>query len=148
VTPKKGHNTTGLGCRSKCGGFNSSYGPSSGAGFGFGEDLFSDLGEILRNFGFGNFGFEGTREATYQGEDIEVILTVTFRDAVLGAEKEITLNKTETCPVCKGSGAEPGSGTVTCPTCNGKELLQSIEERHLVNLSFRQPAIRAMAQEK
>jgi molecular chaperone DnaJ len=106
------------------GGFNSSYGPSSGGGFGFGEDLFSDLGEILRNFGFGgNFGFEGTREATYQGEDIEVVLTIPFRDAVLGAEKEITLNKTEVCPVCKGSGAEPGSGTVTCPTCNGKGVV-------------------------
>ncbi|MGB9833147.1 MAG: DnaJ C-terminal domain-containing protein, partial [Caldisericum exile] len=27
--------------------------------------------------------------------------------------------KKEKCPVCHGTGAEPGTGSTTCPTCNG-----------------------------
>ncbi|MGC9100152.1 MAG: molecular chaperone DnaJ [Caldisericum sp.] len=92
------------------------YGPS----YDFSGDIFSDLGEILRDFGFGGFGFgAGTRERVEHGEDIEVEVSIPFRDAVLGTEKEVTIRKKEKCPVCHGTGAEPGTGSTTCPTCNG-----------------------------
>ncbi|MGC8574969.1 MAG: molecular chaperone DnaJ [Caldisericum sp.] len=92
------------------------YGPS----YDFSGDIFSDLGEILRDFGFGGFGFgTGTRERVEHGEDIEVEVSIPFRDAVLGTEKEVTIRKKEKCPVCHGTGAEPGTGSTTCPTCNG-----------------------------
>ncbi len=97
------------------GGFGASYGPS----YGFGEDLFSDIEDILRNFGFGGFGFEGTRERTVRGEDIQVEIKIPFKEAILGAKKVIQVNRKDTCPVCKGTGAEPGSGATTCPTCHG-----------------------------
>jgi len=96
------------------GGYDTAYGPFSG----FGEDLFSDLGEILRNFGFGGFGAE-TAERVRRGKDIEVEVKIPFKEAVVGTEKEINIRRKEICPVCHGSGAEPGSGTTTCPTCHG-----------------------------
>lgn len=100
----------------QAGGFDySSYGPA-----GFGEDLFSDIGEILRNFGFGGFDFgAATKERTYRGEDIEVEIKIPFKEAVLGTEKEISVKRKVVCPVCHGSGAEPGSGFTVCPTCKG-----------------------------
>ncbi|BAL80819.1 molecular chaperone DnaJ [Caldisericum exile] len=98
------------------GGFERGYGPS----YDFSGDIFSDIGEILRDFGFGGFGFgTGARERVERGEDIEVEVTIPFKDAVLGTEKEIPIRKKETCPVCKGTGAEPGTGYTICPTCNG-----------------------------
>uniref|UniRef100_A0A7C4Y169 Chaperone protein DnaJ n=1 Tax=Caldisericum exile TaxID=693075 RepID=A0A7C4Y169_9BACT len=98
---------------------------SSGPSYGFGEDLFSDINEILRNFGFGGFDF-GTRteEQKRQGEDIEVEIKLSFRDAVLGKTIEIPIRKKDVCPVCHGTGAEPGSGLTTCPTCHGTGVVE------------------------
>lgn len=96
------------------GGYESAYGPS----YDFTGDLFSDLGEILRDFGFGGFG-AGTRERVERGEDIKVEVKIPFKDSVLGTDKEVTVRKREACPVCHGTGAEPGTGSTICPTCNG-----------------------------
>ena len=45
---------------------------------------------------------------------------LTFEEAVFGCEKEITINFKETCSVCGGTGAKPGTSPVTCTTCQGK----------------------------
>jgi molecular chaperone DnaJ len=47
-------------------------------------------------------------------------MEITFEEAVMGAEKEVSLTKLEQCENCHGSGAESGSGRRTCPTCNGR----------------------------
>ncbi len=103
-------------------------------GFGGGGDFF-DLDEILRNFGFGGFG--GARRATYEsreetnrptrGEDIEVPLTITLKEAVLGTKKDITITRKEVCPTCKGTGVEPGAGYMTCPTCKGSGVIRKVQ---------------------
>lgn len=103
-------------------------------GFGGGGDFF-DLDEILRNFGFGGFG--GARRATYEdreaaarptrGEDIEVPLTITLKEAVLGTKKDITITRKEVCPACKGTGVEPGAGYMTCPTCKGAGVIRKVQ---------------------
>src|SRR5256885_12244446 len=57
-------------------------------------------------------------EAT-PGDDAEAEIEIELRDAVLGAEREITLDRPTRCPECKGSGARPGSRARTCPECGG-----------------------------
>lgn len=90
------------------GGFNFDFG--SGAGF-------DDLGDILG----GMFGMGGGSNRRHQkGEDIEVSVRLTFKEAVFGVEKEIQLSKKSACDRCGGQGAEPGTGMKTCVTCNGK----------------------------
>ena len=101
--------------------FGSADGPqfsgASGGGFGdfFGggggfSDIFSD---IFSAFGGGN---QRTME---KGDDVFINLTLSFEEAVFGAEKTITFPKLEKCSDCKGTGAKDGKEFTVCPDCRG-----------------------------
>jgi molecular chaperone DnaJ len=82
-------------------------------GFGFGDfsDIFGDL------FGFGPR--TRARRAPRRGADLRYDLAISFEEAVFGCEKELEIPRYETCPRCRGSGAEPGTSPIRCPQCNG-----------------------------
>ncbi|WBW50365.1 molecular chaperone DnaJ [Peptoniphilus equinus] len=91
------------------------------AGGSYGAD-FSDLfGDIFDIFGGGGFsgGFTRNYNGPVKGDDIRYDLTLDFKEAVFGTEKEISLRVRETCHVCGGSGAEPGTTKETCDKCHG-----------------------------
>ncbi|RME20409.1 MAG: molecular chaperone DnaJ [Deltaproteobacteria bacterium] len=105
-----------------------------GAGFSPGfssvEDIFSSFGSIFEEFfGFpfrGGRASAGRRSHARRGADLRYDLRITFEEAVLGCEKEITLNHPAQCPACKGSGAEPGTSMRTCYQCGGRgQLIQT-----------------------
>ncbi len=77
-------------------------------------DMFGGLGDI---FGFGGGG--ARRREPRRGSDIQAVMTISFTEAVFGAEKDIDLRKTVVCETCKGSGAKPGAKIDTCKTCSG-----------------------------
>lgn len=114
------------------GGFSGFEGFSSG-GFNVNMD---DLGDIFGGFGdifgFGDTG--GGRRRTKRGRDIEIALTLDFKQAVFGVEKEISLKKNVVCSRCKGDGAEPGTGKETCPTCKGSGRITKIQRTILGNM--------------
>jgi molecular chaperone DnaJ len=93
------------------------------SGFRGFEDIFSSFGDI---FGFGGLGdifgaSAGRRRSGPQaGADLRYNLSISFQEAVFGVEKEIEFEKMETCPVCDGNGAEPGTQRITCPNCQGR----------------------------
>ncbi len=97
-----------------------------GLGGGFFENLFGDLG-------FDLFGSRGRRQARSdaaagsRGRDLEIAVAVTLEEAYRGAEKSITAPRYESCPVCGGSGAKPGTSRTTCPDCrgSGKKVVSS-----------------------
>lgn len=94
------------------GGFGAG-GPSAGFG-GMGG-----FGDIFEDF-FGGFGgMRGAPRGPTRGDDLRYDMEITFREAVFGAEKEIEIPRLEMCPVCQGSGAEPGTKPIRCPQCNG-----------------------------
>ncbi|MGI6153131.1 MAG: molecular chaperone DnaJ [Christensenellaceae bacterium] len=97
--------------------FNGQQGAYQSGGFeGFGGFDFSDIFDF-----FGGGASRGTRQQTgpQKGQDIRVNMTLSFEDAAFGIEKEITLNRTENCPACDGSGAQKGTSRKTCTACNG-----------------------------
>jgi len=47
-------------------------------------------------------------------------MEITFEEAALGCEKEISIPRLESCESCKGTGAEDGSGMKVCATCGGR----------------------------
>ncbi|XP_069131155.1 dnaJ homolog subfamily A member 3, mitochondrial-like isoform X2 [Argopecten irradians] len=104
-----------------------------GAGFGQGGQQYggfqgfsaSDPEELFRNifgdiFGKGFSGNTDYEESKYGfAPASEVMMDLTFLEAVRGCNKQIHLNVTDTCPRCNGRKAEPGSTVDTCPQCNG-----------------------------
>ncbi|MDA1024407.1 MAG: DnaJ domain-containing protein, partial [bacterium] len=66
--------------------------PGGGAGFGgFGAGGINidDLGDMFGDFFGGGFG--GSRTRTQRGQDIQVDVSLTFKESIFGAEKEISL---------------------------------------------------------
>jgi len=102
------------------GGFGGGFGGFPGGGFDFnfqGGD-FGDLNDVLGEmFGFGG-GRGGRREK--RGQNIEVDVELSFREAVFGADKTLKLYRQLKCEHCKGEGAEPGTKVNECKTCGGK----------------------------
>ncbi|HEV7399910.1 MAG TPA: molecular chaperone DnaJ [Solirubrobacterales bacterium] len=94
------------------------FGPGGGpAGFGSGDlsDLFSNI--FSRGGGGGRAQPQGER-----GRDLETEVSLTFDQAVNGAQVNVTVPKAERCPTCLGIGAKPGTAPVTCPRCEGRGI--------------------------
>jgi molecular chaperone DnaJ len=88
------------------------------SGFGGFDDIFSNFGGIFENlFGFGGGG--RTRSAAQKGADLRYDLSLSFMEAAFGMNRDLTIEKHETCSVCNGSGCEPGTRPATCPYCQG-----------------------------
>lgn len=46
-------------------------------------------------------------------------LEIDFMDAVNGATKNLTFQRTDICSTCKGSKSKPGTSPSTCGGCGG-----------------------------
>ena len=98
---------------------------------GFGFDLNEALRTFMGAFGAGGaggggifddlFGAFGARQGGRQrGADLRFDLQIEFEEAVLGAEKTLSIPRNETCARCGGNGAEPGTSRSVCPGCRGR----------------------------
>jgi molecular chaperone DnaJ len=93
---------------------------------GFDSSVFGDFEDILGNFfgfSFGDFfgGGEGRRRgARSGGRDLALEVEIGLEEAASGVEKEIKLNRAETCPACRGSKRKPGTRPSPCPACGGR----------------------------
>jgi molecular chaperone DnaJ len=97
---------------------------ASAAGAGGFHDPFDIFREV---FGGGGsifdeiFGAENQDPSGPQrGADLRFDLEISFEEAVLGCEKQITVTRPDACEACQGTGAGPGSTAKTCPTCGGR----------------------------
>ncbi|MCL2631292.1 MAG: molecular chaperone DnaJ [Firmicutes bacterium] len=97
--------------------FHGGGGGFSGFGGGFGGmgDMFNDIFNVFAGGG-------GRRQAdpNRPGEDVEVPLSLSFKEAFTGIEKEITYSRVEKCSHCNGSGASKGTAFKTCTDCGGR----------------------------
>lgn len=123
-------------------GVDPSYG---GGGMNFGGDFGGvDLGDIFADIfggGFGGgFSSRGSNaNAARRGADIAVSLDISFMEACSGITHDITINRAEECPECKGSGAEPGTSPKTCPDCNGRGYV-TVQQRSMFGMMQSQRA--------
>ncbi|MCW5199254.1 molecular chaperone DnaJ [Desulfobulbus sp. F1] len=97
------------------------------SGPGDAADIFSHINEMFGGI-FGGSGRAQQRNpnAPAHGNDLRYDLEISFMDAAHGVEKEVEIEKRETCWTCEGSGARPGSSPQTCSTCKGRgEVIRS-----------------------
>ncbi len=138
------------------GGFSGGYGagpngnPFDGFDFSQGFDFGNagvefDLGDIFGGI-FG--GAAAGQSRRNRGVDLEMPITISFEEAAFGVEKEIRLEKTNACPKCNGSGAEPGSKIVTCPKCHGQGQIKSTRRTILGTIASSVPCDQCNGQGK
>src|SRR5271170_6701158 len=113
--------------------FATGAGPGGGFG-GFGNFDFdaSSMGDILSNL-FGGSGAGGAggpasgrsprqRQRVERGADLEAEVSITFDQAVSGAQVPLQVPMRATCPTCHGTGAKPGTTPTVCPRCEGRGI--------------------------
>ena len=106
--------------------------------FGFGapggfdaSNLGGSFGDILSNLfggaaggngpgGGGRPGGAGARPQAPRGRDLETEVSLTFQQAIDGAQIPLAVPTSQPCPTCHGTGAKPGTSPKVCPVCNGR----------------------------
>src|SRR5256884_8105483 len=101
--------------------FATGAGPGGGFG-GFGNFDFdaSSMGDILSNL----FGGRGARQRTKaeRGADLEAHVSLSFDQAISGAQVPLQVPMHATCSTCHGTGAKPGTSPIVCPRCEGRGI--------------------------
>ena len=106
------------------GGFNGQGGSYSYSSYGgFDDDIFSN---IFKGFGFDFGGSSRKSQAPQRGADLKYSIEITFEEAYLGVEKEISINRFEQCNTCHGAKAKPGTHPETCKVCGGTGQIQQV----------------------
>jgi molecular chaperone DnaJ len=104
------------------GGFGMPGGFDPGAfGGNFGDiisDLFGRAGTAAGRTG----GVRGAGPRQARGRDLETEVSLSFDQAVSGAQVPLAVPTSQPCPTCKGSGAKPGTVPRVCPVCEGRGL--------------------------
>jgi molecular chaperone DnaJ len=120
-------------------------GGNGGANF---EDMFAGggLGDIFEAF-FGGSGspFGGGRRGPSgppRGQDMEVVITVDFEQAVFGAQIPVELKLPQRCETCDGSGAGEGTKPVTCSECDGAGQVRRVRQSVLGQMVSSSPCPR------
>jgi len=117
------------GARSGSGGFSGGRPGAGGpgaAGFDFnnvdigGLGGLGDLFSSIFNQSGRTAGVGGRGRAPERGQSVETQVEIPFRTAVTGGKVPVTLEVTEECQTCHGSGAAPGASMKICPECAGR----------------------------
>ena len=105
---------------------------ASGAGAGAGDPFggfgagspFSDLFDSF--FGGGNG--RSRAAAPPRGSDIQISITLSFEEAVFGTEKDVEVDRLETCDVCHGNRMKDGKTPPTCGNCGGSGEVRRVQQ--------------------
>jgi molecular chaperone DnaJ len=100
------------------------FGGAGGGGAGGGNAAGADFGsfsDILSGI-FSTAGGRGarTRPVAERGRDLETTVSLSFDQAVQGAQVPVAVTTHAPCTTCRGSGARPGTSPVVCPICQGR----------------------------
>jgi len=95
--------------------------PFGGAG-GFGDIIDAFFG------GGSPFGGRSGPAGPPRGQDLEVVVDVSFVDAVFGSEQQVSMRTAVVCDDCHGSGAANGTSASTCTECRGTGQVRRVRQ--------------------
>ncbi len=110
-------------------------GPFAAGGAGFDPSAFGgNFSDILSNLFGGGGGAGGGaagrggpaggaargRPRAQRGRDLETEVSLTFEEAVDGAQVSLAVPTSTPCETCHGTGAKPGTKPKVCPVCQGR----------------------------
>ena len=113
------------------------YATAGAAGFGQGF-TFTDVMDAFFGAGAAT-GTRGPRSRQQRGQDALVRLDIDLSEAVFGADEELAVDTAVACGTCRGSGAQPGTGTAPCSVCGGRGEVQSVQRSFLGQVMTSRP---------
>jgi len=93
--------------------------PFGGGGGPADPGAFSDILSGIFSTAAGGRGAR-TRPVAERGRDIETEVSLSFEQAVEGAQLPVAVATHAQCPTCRGTGAQPGTSPIICPVCQGR----------------------------
>lgn len=103
----------------------------SGFGGGFNQgDVEFDLGDIFGSF-FGGGGRGRGQAQQKRGQDISISTQLSFKESVLGTDKNIEYSRHKTCSTCNGA---KGTDLKKCTHCDGKGHTTKVQRTILGNI--------------
>ena len=113
---------------------------ASNLGGSFGDILSNLFGGAAGGNGPGGAGRAGggARAQAPRGRDLETEVSLTFQQAIDGAQVPLAVPTSQPCPTCHGTGAKPGTTPKVCPVCNGR----GVESQSQGIFSISQPCSR------
>ncbi len=106
-------------------GFDFSGTDYEGAGDSSFRDIFADL--------FGGRTAQQGAAGREKGMDIEHHLNISFEESIRGLATRLTLDRSETCATCQGTGIDSSRGQQVCSRCKGTG--QEVKSRGIMRFS-------------
>jgi molecular chaperone DnaJ len=104
----------------------------AGGGGAAGDPFAGGLGDLFDAFfnGMGGAagGGRGRRTGPVPGPDAEMVLRLSFKEAVFGVARQVEVETPVHCDTCEGTGARPGTSAVRCPECQGAGELRRMRQ--------------------
>src|SRR3954451_18393007 len=97
------------------------FGGGAAGGTGAGAGDFGSFSDILSNIFNTTAGRGGarTKPAAERGRDLETTVSLSFDQAVEGAQIPVSVSTHAACTTCRGTGARPGTSPIVFPVCQG-----------------------------
>jgi molecular chaperone DnaJ len=88
------------------------------SGMDYGAEGQNSFREVFSDF-FGGGGARRRPEGPVKGEDIEQHLNISFFESIQGLSARMTVQRSNSCAACEGSGTDRSAGQHLCPRCQG-----------------------------
>ena len=98
------------------------FGGGGGGGGGFDTGGFGDILSDLFGRASGRGGGAASQPRPERGRDLEAAVTISFQQAVDGAQIPLSVSTSAVCSTCTGTGAKPGTSPKVCPRCQGRGI--------------------------
>ena len=99
--------------------FGSGQSPFGGGAGGANAD-FGSFSDILSGIFNTTAGRQRTKPVAERGRDLETTVSLSFEQAVEGAQVPVSVATHAACGTCRGTGARPGTSPSVCPVCQGR----------------------------
>jgi len=115
-------------------------GPSGFGGGGPGFGGLNDIFDLFVNMGGGRSAVNPN--APERGDDLRQDIEITLEEAAHGVEKTVRYQHLETCDLCTGTGAKPGTQPEVCSTCRGTGYVRHTQSNFLGTFQTTTPCSR------
>ncbi len=108
---------------------------NQGGGFGFG----GTFGDIFDAFFGAQTSSRGPRSRAERGQDSLIRIELDLADVIFGTHRDLELDTADTCGLCGGDGAQPGTTPSPCDVCHGSGTVQRTMRSLLGNVVTNAP---------